>query len=352
MDCREIRQLSSDYLDARLGSAQVASLEEHLRVCRDCQDEVESLRTTISLIGSLGEIEPSADFLNQVQRKIDKQGKPWGIWAWLFEPIRIKVPLELTALILLSIGALHLYYRSPELSREPGVPPPSEHFQVARERPGKEPRAEKGRKTTERARPAAKPDLQPSMPKSSELSKETSQGGAADFSRRDKVEEKTLDAQGKSQEGDQAAKKQAMTPPAEPSKEARDEMATARLSEVHEISTGDVDFVEARINALLEKVGGKLLTQEGTSESGFLLTVELPRSHQAEFLAGLKEVDSRSKLSGLEEGATSRIKNEVQQKKSQFTGSAAGTATAPAGTSSLRTDEPTVRLQLRILPKQ
>ncbi|TMA07373.1 MAG: zf-HC2 domain-containing protein [Deltaproteobacteria bacterium] len=179
MDCREIRELFSDYLDGRLVPAQVASLEEHLRGCRDCKQEMESLRTTISLIGSLGGIEPSADFLNQVQRKIDKQGKPMGIWAWLFEPIRIKVSLELTALILLSIGALHLYYRSPELSREAGVPAPSERFQVTREKPGKEPPGEEGQQTTKGARPVAKPEPQPSMPKSSELSKETSQGRAA-----------------------------------------------------------------------------------------------------------------------------------------------------------------------------
>jgi hypothetical protein len=342
MDCREIRELFSDYLDRRLGPAQVASLEEHLRGCRDCKQEMEALRTTISLISSLGEVETSPDFLSQVQRKIDKQGKPWPIWTWLFEPIKIKVPLELTALILLSIGALHLYYRSPELSREPGVLAPPEPFEVARHKPGKESSAEGGRQTTRDARPAAKSDPQPSMPKSSELSKEASKGEVADFSKKDKAEEKSLDAQGKSQEDEQTAKKQVMTPPTTPLKEARDEIATARLSEVHEISTDDVSVLEAKIKALLEKTEGKLLTQEGASGSELLLTVELPQHRREEFLAALKEADSGTKLSGFEKRA----------KRSQFSGSAAGTATAPAGTSSPRTDEPTVRLQLRILPKQ
>jgi Putative zinc-finger len=350
MDCREIKELSSDYLDGRLGRAQVASFEEHLRECPNCKQEMEALHTTISLIGSLGEVETSPDFLSQVQRKIDKQAKSWPIWAWLFEPIRIKVPLELTALILLSIGVLHLSYRSPELSREPGVVAPPEPFEVARQKPGKESSAEGGRQTTRDARPAAKSDPQPSMPKSSELSKEPSQGEVADFSRKDKAEEKSLDAQGKSQEGEQTAKKQIMTPPAEASKEARDEIAAARLSEVHEISTDDVDLLEAKIKALLEKTGGKLLTQEAPSGSELLLTVELPQHRQAEFLAALKEAGSESKLSAFEKGAPSGNKNRAQQKRSQFSGSAAGAA--PVETSSLRTDEPTVRLQLRILPKQ
>jgi Putative zinc-finger len=349
MDCREIKELSSDYLDGRLGRAQVASFEEHLRGCPNCKQEMEALRITIYLIGSLGEVETSPDFLSQVQRKIDKQGKLWPIWAWLFEPIKIKVPLELTALILLSIGALHLYYRSPELSREPGVLAPPEPFEVARQKPGKESSAG-GRQTTRDARPTAKSDPQPSMPKSSELSKEASQGKVADFSRKDKAEGKTGDSQGKSQEGEQTAKKQVMTPPAEASKEARVEIAAARLSEVHEISTDDVDLLEAKIKALLEKTGGKLLTQEAPSGSELLLTVELPQHRQAEFLAALKEAGSESKLSAFEKGAPSGNKNQAQQKRSQFSGSAAGAA--PAETSSLRTDEPTVRLQLRILPKQ
>ncbi len=71
MNCQEVRELSSDYLDERLAPSEVLLLENHLRTCSGCYQQVDALRTTISLLGSLDEIQTSPDFLDQVQRKIE-----------------------------------------------------------------------------------------------------------------------------------------------------------------------------------------------------------------------------------------------------------------------------------------
>ncbi|MFQ5903072.1 MAG: DUF2275 domain-containing protein, partial [Candidatus Binatia bacterium] len=130
MNCQEVRELSSDYLDHRLVPSEASLLEDHLKVCSGCREEIETLRTTVSAIGSLDEIETSPDFLSQVHRKIERGGRVKRLWAWLFKPIKIKVPLEITALFLVSITAFYLYYRSPELSRESGMPAPLESLRV------------------------------------------------------------------------------------------------------------------------------------------------------------------------------------------------------------------------------
>src|SRR5215467_612614 len=130
MNCQEARELCSDYLDHRLAPAQVSSLEEHLKACSVCNQEIEALRATISLIGSLDKISTSPDFLDQVQKKIKKRRDLKRV-TWLFHPLRNKVPLEIAASVLLSIGALYLYYRSPELTKEVGGHSSLENFEVA-----------------------------------------------------------------------------------------------------------------------------------------------------------------------------------------------------------------------------
>ncbi|HEV8341620.1 MAG TPA: zf-HC2 domain-containing protein [Candidatus Binatia bacterium] len=373
MNCQEARELSSEYLDQRLAPAQVSLLEEHIEACPDCERGIEALRTTISLIGSLDAIEPSPDFLDQVQRKIDKQGKPWRVWAWLFEPIRIKVPLELTALIFLSITALHLYHRSPELTKEVRIPDRLESVGVARDKLGEENleakrRTEKSNQMDEgKPTAAVKPEARPSIPKSSEQSQDASQqvGEAADLSGKttapsslqgtriagDKAGEKSLEAD----ERGRTAKREAVTQPAEPSREAR-EVTAASKPEAHEISTDDVEFLGARIKVLLEKVGGKLLTQEGASGSGLLWTVELPQHRQTEFLAALKEESNlKSKPSASRHGAFSGgtlDKPTTELHRRDAGEKAQKRKVAPASESSPQTDEPIATLQIRILPKE
>ena len=314
MNCQEIKELSSDYLDQQLAPHQVLLFEEHLKDCSNCRLEVETLRTTVSLIGSLDEIKTSPDFLSQVHRKIEKRGGLSRLWTWIFEPPKLKVPLEVTALLLVSITAFYLYYRSPELSREIGIPAPLESLKVPqdelREKAvvkkalGKKARRRENIRMAESKAPA-KLEAQLAKPRSLEAAKE----GLAD-----KAE-------------------------------------IAPQPEIQEIVADDVALYERRVKVLLDEVGGKLLIEKGIPRSGLLLTVELPESRQAEFLAALKEeVSAKFGSARLKEG-TVRGYKQVQEKD------ALGTETpqmrlAPAVKSRLRADEPVVTLQLRILPKK
>lgn len=134
MNCQDVRELSSDYLDRRLAPHELSALEEHLGVCPDCRREIEALRATISLLGSLDPVETSADFLSQVHRKLEQESRLSRIRGWLLEPIKIKVSLEITALVLVGILASHLYYRTPELARESRLSVPAKSPPAARDR--------------------------------------------------------------------------------------------------------------------------------------------------------------------------------------------------------------------------
>ena len=76
MNCQEVKELSSDYLDQRLAPSQVVPLEEHVKSCLACGQELAQLRAIISIMASLGEIETSPDFLARVNEKIDGGRNP------------------------------------------------------------------------------------------------------------------------------------------------------------------------------------------------------------------------------------------------------------------------------------
>ena len=49
MDCNEVLELLVDYLDADARTELCHTIEDHLRGCRDCQLEVDTVRKTITL---------------------------------------------------------------------------------------------------------------------------------------------------------------------------------------------------------------------------------------------------------------------------------------------------------------
>ena len=311
MNCQEVRELSSDYLDQRLVLSEASLLEDHLKLCSACREEIEVLRRTISAIGSLDEIKTSPDFLSQVHRKIDEGGWLTRVWAWIFKPVKIKVPLEVTALLLVSITAFYLFYRSPELSRESGIPASMDSLKATQDKRVDEVQEKKALEKRDRRRESnrmaepeapAKLEAQLYQPKSLKASKEGL--------------------------GDRAV--------------------LAPQPEIQEVLADDVALYERRVKVLLAEVGGRLLIQEG-SPGSVLLTVELPESRQAEFLAALKEEVRFRTKSKVAKGRQSRAGGYVQEKDAL---DAAARKLAPAQESSLRMDEPMVTLRLRILPKK
>lgn len=318
MNCQDVRDLSSDYLDRCLAPPESSFIEEHLKTCSNCRQEIESLRTTISLIGALDPIETSADFLSRVHRKMEKRDIFSRIWLWFFEPVKVKVPLEITALLALVFLASHLYYRSPELLKESGFSAPPRSSQIARDKAVEGGREKRGTEVNER-----------------------DQSGLGQ----------------RSEEGEPAAPKQKSLDAASAAKPGviASSPASSPRGAIEEVVAGDVVVYGQKVQALLADIGGRVLLQEGSPGSALLLTVELPQSRQAEFLSLLRDgAAAGSKVTKLGPEAMGRLKKEAQE-KDELTASDRGAekkAAAPAPESSLRIDEPMVKFQLRILPKK
>jgi len=76
MNCDGVRGLLSAYVDGELSAGELLRVEQHLRRCHWCADEVDALRQTIALVASLQEVEVPAAFHAQLHSRLVALGPP------------------------------------------------------------------------------------------------------------------------------------------------------------------------------------------------------------------------------------------------------------------------------------
>ena len=62
VDCKEVRRLSSEYLEEELPAAKYSALQFHLSKCGPCKAFVETLASTIRLLSRLPRISAPPEF--------------------------------------------------------------------------------------------------------------------------------------------------------------------------------------------------------------------------------------------------------------------------------------------------
>ena len=154
MTCEQVREQLSAHLDDAPASAARAELEGHLAGCAACRRELDRLRATVGLVAGLGPVHAPAGFVDRVVEAAYR--RPWSrrLRDALLLPWRTKVPLEAAALLLVALGAVHLFERTPEVQERaagragavrvpeapavrapsPGPPPPSDASPAASSR--------------------------------------------------------------------------------------------------------------------------------------------------------------------------------------------------------------------------
>ena len=55
MDCNELVELVTDYLELRLSPVDVERFEAHLEECDDCATYLEQIRQSVAVVGTLSE---------------------------------------------------------------------------------------------------------------------------------------------------------------------------------------------------------------------------------------------------------------------------------------------------------
>ena len=69
VDCDEIHELASDYLDTDLSEEEREWIQKHLEMCMHCHSFMDTLRSTITMLGDLPS-KPMPDSLKEKLRQI------------------------------------------------------------------------------------------------------------------------------------------------------------------------------------------------------------------------------------------------------------------------------------------
>ena len=115
MTCHDARPQLSALLDDALSVAEHQALEAHLAGCAECRRELEQLRGTVALLGRLPPAHAPAGFVDRVMDAAYRP--PWWrrLLDTLFRPLRVKLPLEAAAALLVGVSALYVYQHAPEV---------------------------------------------------------------------------------------------------------------------------------------------------------------------------------------------------------------------------------------------
>jgi hypothetical protein len=131
MECAKSKELLSDFMDDILDGQTRALVEEHLLKCKDCREDLASLKALVQEIGSLESLNAPKDFLEKVHERIEQRSKFGQIMRKLFVPVRIKVPLELAtvaATAILVLAVLNIQQPRKQIAE---IPPGSDRLMSA-----------------------------------------------------------------------------------------------------------------------------------------------------------------------------------------------------------------------------
>ena len=125
MSCADNRLLHSALLDGELAADERAQVEAHLATCAECTAELAALARTLGMLHALPATRAPLGFVDRVLEAA--RPMPWHRrWGRrLFQPRRVKLPLEAAAVVLVALGAVYVFQSTPELQRAARQEPPA-----------------------------------------------------------------------------------------------------------------------------------------------------------------------------------------------------------------------------------
>jgi anti-sigma factor RsiW len=147
MTCHDAREQLSALLDDALAASELEVVEAHLAMCSECRRELARLRGTVTLLGHLPPVHAPAGFVDRVMAETSRSSWRHRLLRALFLPLRVKLPLEAAALVLIGVSALYVHQHTPEIR------------QLARQVPGES-----------SSDPHAAPSMRPTFPASPPVS--------------------------------------------------------------------------------------------------------------------------------------------------------------------------------------
>jgi hypothetical protein len=109
MQCNNIQEKLSAYIDRDISSEEKMLIDEHLKSCKQCKETFAEMKKTSEYVRDLGDIEPPAWLTQKIMTKIRSEaGREKNIWQKLFYPLHIKLPVEAAVAVLLAVTTIYI----------------------------------------------------------------------------------------------------------------------------------------------------------------------------------------------------------------------------------------------------
>ncbi|MFC1884122.1 zf-HC2 domain-containing protein [Thermodesulfobacteriota bacterium] len=122
MKCSEIKDNLSSYIDGVLNAEDTASVEDHIKGCENCREELSALRSLVEELNSLDSVKPPPDFLEKLNERIEAESGFSKLMSTLFLPFRIKIPLELATAAITAVLVVFILNLQQEEERIVNIP--------------------------------------------------------------------------------------------------------------------------------------------------------------------------------------------------------------------------------------
>jgi predicted integral membrane protein DUF2275/putative zinc finger protein len=109
MNCEDVQAGLSDYLDQSLDEVSRKSIESHLSSCLLCRTDAHALAACIREVASLPMVDPPLGFAQRIMAHVREIKSQPSVWERFFYPLRIKVPIHATTVVLVGILAVYLF---------------------------------------------------------------------------------------------------------------------------------------------------------------------------------------------------------------------------------------------------
>jgi len=117
MECGDVRERISAYIEGIISFEEKSVIDEHLKSCRKCSESLADLRKTLEHVKNLEDVEPPQWLTQKIMTEVRAKEKTRkGILERLFYPLRVKLPIEAAATLLMAVTAFYIFK-----SMQPGI---------------------------------------------------------------------------------------------------------------------------------------------------------------------------------------------------------------------------------------
>ena len=132
-NCKDIENSLPLFAEGLLSNAEKKVAEEHLAECADCSKALADLKKVAAMTQALQEVEPPPWFKQRIMARVREEAEKKSFAQKWFYPLRIKIPIQVMATIVIAIIAVYIYRSGDEQMKAILPPAPQPVMEVQQE---------------------------------------------------------------------------------------------------------------------------------------------------------------------------------------------------------------------------